>query len=339
MPQTPDKVLEALKNNQYSPVYFLHGEEPYYIDAIAEYIEQHALTDTERGFNQTVMYGKEVNMRNILESARRFPMMAQRQVILVKEAQEIQDINRKEVQANLGNYCKSPVPSTVLVFAYKHKKLDGRTELAKTLDKYAILVDSKKIYENKVPDWIKQYCKDKKHKITEKAVKMLTEYIGNDLARTANEIDKMLLNYEGQVEIDDSMVAKHVGISKEYNIFELQTAIAKKDVFKANRIIKYFEKNPRNNPIIPIISLLYAYFSKVLLVHHNRSLDKHALAKAINVNPYFLQEYITASQNYSLHKTILIVNYLHQADLQSKGVNSLASESHILKELIYRILH
>jgi DNA polymerase III subunit delta len=339
MPQKPEDIYQLVKNNQYSPLYFLHGDEPYYIDIIADYIENNALTPAEKGFNLTVVYGKEATLRTIVESARRFPMMAKRQVIVVKEAQELPDLGKKEAQEVLANYAKNPVPTTVLVFAYKHKKLDGRSELNKALDKHAILVESKKMYDDKIPGWIKGFCKEEGYPITEKATLMLSEYIGNNLTRIANEIRKVLLNYKERVEITEEMVMKHVGISKEFNVFELQTALANKDVVKANQIIHYFAANPRDNPVIPIIALLFGYFSKVLLVHHNSKMRKEELAALLKVNPYFVQEYQIAARNYPIAKTIRIIGYLHLADLQSKGVDSTLNDSQILKELIYKILH
>ncbi|MEH0155306.1 DNA polymerase III subunit delta [Limibacter armeniacum] len=340
MAQTAESVLKDLEAKKFAPLYFLQGDEPYFIDSITEFIEQNALTEAERSFNQSVVYGKDVTMNQVLESARRFPMMAMRQVLIVKEAQGIQDIGRKAAQEQLITYAQNPVPSTVLVFAFKNKSLDGRSQLKKTLEKHAVFVDSKKLYDNKVPSWIKQHCKLKGFNIKDRAVGLLADHIGNDLARIANELDKMMLNYEdGSVEITETMISKHVGISREYNVFELQSALGKKEVFKANQILNYFEANPKNNPVIPIISMLFSYFSKVMLVHQNRSLPKNELARLLGVNPYFVSEYMLASQNYPLNTTLNIIKYLHQADLQSKGVESVASESQLLKELVFKIMH
>ncbi|MBX2841130.1 MAG: DNA polymerase III subunit delta [Flammeovirgaceae bacterium] len=334
-----EDVLKDLKNNQYSPIYFLTGDESYFIDQISDYIENNALTPPERGFNQTIAYGKDVPIRAIVEKAKSFPMGSKRQVIIVKEAQDLQDIGRKEGQEMLSKYCKAPMPSTVLVFNYKHKKLDGRSEIAKTLQKHSVFVDSKKMYDDKVPIWIKNHCKEKGHKITERASIMMAEFIGNNITRISNEIVKLLLNYEEKIEINEDLVLKHIGISKEFNAFELQTALAYKDVLKANQIINYFAANPKDNPIIPTISLLFNYFSKVLMVHQNRNEPKDQLAKMLKVHPFFIQEYFHAAKNHSLGKTTNIIHYIHLADLQSKGVDSLSSEPQILKELIYKILH
>jgi DNA polymerase-3 subunit delta len=339
MPQTAEAVLKDLEAKKFSPIYFLHGEEPFFIDEITNYIEENALPAAEKGFNQTILYGKEVSMMNVLENARRFPMMAQFQVVIVKEAQEMSDLGKKDAQEKLINYCKRPVPSTILVFSHKHKKIDGRTELSKILDKHAIVVESKAMYDNKIPDWIKEHCKKSGYPISEKAVRLLAEYIGNDLSRIAKEIDKIKINYQKNVEITDEMVMKHVGISKAYNIFELQTALANRDVLKANQIIAHFEANPKANPLIANISVLYGYFSKVLLFHHNKEKDNAELARILKVSPYFIKDYQQAAGSYPAHKVLQIISYLHQADLYSKGIDSAMEEGEIMKELIYKILH
>ncbi|MGB0523563.1 MAG: DNA polymerase III subunit delta [Flammeovirgaceae bacterium] len=339
MPAAPDVVLKELQENKYAPLYFLHGEEPFYIDRVSDYIEQHALSDAEKGFNQHIFYGKDVQLRMVLENARRFPMMAQRQVIIVKEAQELSDLKQKTGQEALSTYAKKPVPSTVLVFCYKHKKLDSRTELAKTLDKQAVLVESKRLYDNQVPEWIKGYCVSLNCLISGKATMMLSEYIGNDLNRIAKEIDKLLISHDKTKEITEEVVAKQVGISKEHNVFELQSALAKRDVLKANRIINYFESNIKNNPVIPMISMLFSYFSKVLLVHHNKGKNQKELAGLLKINPYFVKEYLLAARNYPLGKTIAVIEELHQADLKSKGVDASISDGQLMKELVYKILH
>jgi len=339
MPQSADEVLKDLKAGKYAPVYFLHGEEAYQIDKISDYIEGHSLTPAEKGFNLSVIYGKDSHLRLVLENARKFPMMAQRQVIIVKEAQELQDINKKEEQAKLSAYCQSPVPSTILVFAHKHKKIDGRTELYKVLKKHSILVETKKLYDNQIPEWINNYCKGNGYPISPKAAALLSEYIGNDLSRITNEIDKILLNFKEKTEITEAIIAEYVGISKEFNVFELQAAFGKKDALKVNQIINYFESNPKNNPIIPVISLLFSYFAKVLLVHHNRGKDNRELAVLMKVNPYFIKDYLQASRSYPLAKTLAIISYIQRADLHSKGVGSVSGDYAILRELAFKILH
>jgi DNA polymerase III subunit delta len=339
MATTADSVLKDLKANKYAPVYFLQGEEPYYIDLIAEYIENHALKQEEKGFNQTVVYGKDANIVNILNIARRFPVMAQRQVVIVKEAQEIQDLGQEKARTMLQNYCLKPVPSTILVFCHKYKKLDGRSKLAQTIAKESIFIETKKLYENQVPAWVNSYFQEKSFKITDKAVILLAEFIGNDLSRMSNEIDKLLINFAEKVQITEEIISKYVGISKEYNTFELQDALAKKDILKANRIINYFAMNPKNNPIIPIIALLYSYFTKVMMVHHSEDKSKQGIAKTLGVNPFFVDDYLTASKNYSVPKLAKIIGFLREADLHSKGIKSSMDDGQILKELVFKMLH
>ena len=338
MASTPQSVLGTLEKGQYAPLYFLYGEEPFYIDRIAAYIEEHALSASEKTFNQTVIYGKEYRMQQVLESARRFPMMAKRQVIVVKEAQEIQDLQRKEAQEALARYAERPVASTVLVLCYKHKKVDSRTAWVKALAKHAETVESKKLYDNKVPDWVKQYCRSKGQEITDRAAFMLSEFIGNNLGRVANEIDKMLMNYQGKVKVEEGMVMKHIGISKEFNIFELQAALGKKDQLKVWQIINYFAANPKNNPAIPVVSMLYNYFTKLLLLHHNQQMPKEQQVKLLKINPYFYKEYALASHNYPMGKVLNILRYLQEADLQLKGINTSLRDTDVMKELVYKIL-
>ncbi len=335
-----DKILKDLQQGIFSPLYFLCGEEPFFIDQISDYIEDNALSDAEKGFNQTVMYGKDVSMNNILESSRSFPMMATRQVIIIKEAQDLADFRKKEAQGQLAEYAKNPAASTILVFCHKHKKPDVRTEMYKTLQKNAVLLESKKLYDNQLPDWITSYCKEKKCTIRGKAAAMLSEYIGNNLSSLAKAIEKVLINVSGQkIEITDSMVSEYVGISKEFNVFELQTAFARRNALKVYQILDYFAANPKNNPIIPVISSLFNYFNKVLLVHTQQGKSDRELASVLKVNPFFVKEYLQAARNFPLSKTLQIIGFLQTADLQSKGVNSVASDSQILKELAFKVLN
>jgi len=340
MPQNPQQVLKALEEKQYAPLYFLQGEEPYYIDRIANYIENEILTEAEKSFNLIVAYGKDQTISELLAQARRFPMMAERQVVIMKEAQENPDLKKEECQKLLVNYIKAPQPATLLVFAHKHKTLDGRKPLSKLLDQQAILVTTKKLYDSQVPAWISQYVKEKELNITEKAIRMLQEFVGNTLGRLANEIEKISINLEKGDKIDDEAVQQYIGISKEYNVFELQKALTNKDVLKANQIIQYLAANPKTNPIIPIIALLSTFFSKLLLVHHAKDKTKKNLATVLQVSPYFVDDYLLAAQHYPLQKIMDNINYLHQADLQAKGVgNPTIIERQILNELGFKLIH
>jgi DNA polymerase-3 subunit delta len=340
MAQYPETVIKQLQKNEYAPVYFLFGTEPYYIDLITDYIIKNALSESEKGFNQMVLYGREITVMDLINHAKRFPMMAERQVVVIKEAQEIRDFNRTESEEMLNAYIANPLPSTILVFAYKNKKPDKRKTLFKNLEKYAVTVESNKLYDNQLPDWVEKYVIEKGHSIQMKATYMLVDFIGNDLERLSNEISKILINYKEKVEISPGIVQKYVGISKDYNSFELQRAIGVRDVVKANRIVNYFSSNIKNNPIIPTIALLFGFFSKLMIIHSTPVKDPRNLSAQTGIHPFFIKEYIHASQNYPLVKVIENIHYIREADLKSKGVGVInMREGEILKELIYKLLH
>lgn len=336
----PDQVLKTLKSGEYKPVYFLQGEEPYYIDQITDFIEENCLGEAERGFNQTILYGKDVNMAQILTNARRFPMMAERQVVIVKEAKDIQDLNKEEGQKLLINYLENPAPTTVLVFGHKHKKVDGRRPLAKILKDKSVLVTTAQLRDYELPAWIEKYVTDRGYGINQNSVQMLAEYIGTNLERIANEVGKILVNIEKGSSINEDLVQKYVGISKEYNVFELQKAISMRDVLKANKIVNYFAANLKANPIIPMIAVLYSYFSKLLVMHSSKDQSDKALAAAMGTNPFFLKEYKLAARNYPVGKVIQNISILREADLKSKGVGAGSiTDGDIMKELVYRLMH
>lgn len=340
---TAETVLEDLKRNKYAPVYFLQGEEPFYIDQISDFIESNALQEQEKSFNQVIVYGKEINLPTLLTHARRFPMMAERQVVIVKEAQEMNDLEKdgKGNQANpLLAYLKNPVASTILVFCHKYKTLDARKSLFKELDKAAIVVNTKKPYENKLPEWISNYVKSMGLSINSKASSLLADSVGVDLSRIANELNKVRINLKDKKEIDENDIQKYVGLSKEYNPFELCNALKERNIFKANQIIQYFGSDPKGNPAIQIISVLYNFFSKVLQVHYSVQKDEGSLASLLKTNPYFVKDYSQASKTYSPQKLMDIISHLKHADMQLKGVNANnMDESEILKELIFKVLH
>jgi DNA polymerase III subunit delta len=335
-----DSVIKDLKGGKYAPVYFLQGDEPYYIDYISDFIEKNCLNEGEKSFNQTILYGKDINMNTILQNAKRFPMMSERQVVIVKEAQEISDFGKESTDKIFGAYLEKPLPSTVLVFCYKYKTLDARKTMTKNIDKFSVLVNSKKMYDDKLPNWVEGYFGDKKFKITSKGAIMMADFIGNNLSRLSNEADKLLINLKEGQEVNEDLIEKYVGISKEFNVFELQKALVKKDILKSNQIVNYFEANPKNNPIIPIISVLFGFFSKVLMVHGADDKSESALAKMLQVNPYFVKDYISAARIYPLSKVVNIIHNLKQADLMSKGIDNVsAGDGQILRELIFKILH
>lgn len=340
MPSKPETILKDLEGNKFAPVYFLQGEEPYFIDKITAFIEANALPPADRGFNQIILYGKEATVATILNNAKRFPMMSERQVVIVKEAQNIQDLGREEADQQLIQYLKNPLPSTILVFAYKYKVLDGRKALARELDKRAVLVKSDKIPEYRLAPYIDAYVKGKGFTIEPRACQVLAESIGNNMEVLTNEIDKMLINFEEPVEITTGHIQQFIGISKDFNNFELTNSLSYKDVQKANTIIQYFAQNPKSHPLIPLLSLLYLHFSRLLQVKANKGMGDRELAALLKVNPYFIKEYTIAAKNYPLGKIIDIIGYLREADLRSKGIIASNMEaSQILKELIFKILH
>lgn len=340
MASKAEDVLKDLKAGKYAPVYFLQGEEPFFIDQISDYIEANALQPHDRGFNQLVVYGKDVSMMDILNNARRFPMMSDRQVVIVKEAQNILNLGRDEVDNQLINYLKNPLPSTILVFAHKYKSLDGRKQLSKELDKAAVFVKSEKIKDHLLPGWVEAYVKAKGHSIDNPTAVFLAEAIGNNLEVISNEVDKIIINFSNPSAITKELIQKYVGINKEYNNFELTKAIGVRDALKVNKIIEYFSQNPKNHPIIPIVALIFSYFQKIALLHQNKSASETELAKILGINPYFIKEYKIAANNYRLGKVIDCFSHIREADLRSKGVDASGWEDkEILRELLFKIMH
>ncbi len=339
---TANDIIKELKSGKYKPVYLLHGEEPYFIDQISNYIENHVLTDSEKGFNQTVLYGKDTDIVTVLNAAKRYPMMADYQVVMVKEAQDMkwgkEDDDKKGINPFLS-YLDKPLPSTVLVFAYKHGKFDKRKKAYKAISKSGLVFESSSLYDNKIPAWIESYVADKKYRMNAQASAMLAEYLGNDLQKIANELDKLMLNIPAGKEIVLKDIQDNIGISKEYNVFELQAALTRRDVLKANQIVNYFEANPKANPIVLILSNLYNYFSKVLLFHYLRNKPAADAAREMGVNPYFMKDYELTSRTYDQWKLMQIIGLLKEYDLKSKGVDSNATHGELMKELVFKIMH
>ncbi len=334
------QILKDLKNGKFAPVYFLQGDESYYIDLIADYIEDHVLPEAQKGFNQTVLYGNDVGVTDVLNNARRFPMMSEHQVVIVKEAQNISDLNRESGQEQMIRYLENPVPSTILVFCHKNKSLDGRKSLGKIMRKKSVFLDSKKLYDNQVPGWVEQYVQSKGFRISPKARMMLAESIGNNLERLTNEIEKILINYKEPVEIDEAMVDKYVGISKEYNVWELQTAILNHDVSKAFKIVDYFASNTRQNPVIPVIAMLYNLYVKLLAVHAQRNRRESPDLTAYGVRgPRFLNDYLKGAEHYSFPAVRRSIHHIRMADLHCKGVGSQGNDGEELRELVAKLLY
>ncbi|MEP7169425.1 MAG: DNA polymerase III subunit delta [Bacteroidota bacterium] len=341
---TFEEIIRDLKNKLYHPVYFLYGEEPYYIDAVSDYIENNVLNEMEREFNQTVIYGRDCDMLNIVSIAKRYPMMSNYQVVIVKEAQDVKNLiakaDKEDEEHPFINYLKHPQKSTLLVFCYKYKPFDKRTKIAKAFEKNGILFESKKMYDNKLPDWITRYAGSKGYKIDEKAAVLMSEYIGNDLTRIANELDKLTINITKEKTIDDSHIEQYIGISKEFNVFELQNAIGVKNILKANRIINYFASNERNNPMVLTLGNLFSYFNKIMMYHTLNDKSEKNAAGELAVHPFFVKDYSKAATNYKPAKLIEIFSLLREYDIRSKGINNeSANQGALLKEMMFKILH
>ncbi|GAB3935983.1 DNA polymerase III subunit delta [Mucilaginibacter myungsuensis] len=337
---TAPEILKDLRNRKFKPMYLLHGDEPYFIDQVSNYIEHDLLPPAERGFNQTILYGKDTDVMTVLNAAKRYPMMADYQVVMVKEAQDMKwgkdDDDKKSINPLLA-YLENPLPSTILVFCYKYGKFDKRKKTYKAIDKTGLIFESNPMYDNKIPGWIEGYVTDKQYKLSSQASAMLAEYLGNDLSKIANELDKLMLNVEKGQEITLKHIQDNIGISKEYNVFELQTALVRKDAYKVNQIINYFEANPKSNPIVLVLGNLNNYFTKVLIYHYLK--DKSQAAKELGVNPYFVKDYEAAARSFDYGKTMKIISYLREYDLKSKGVESTAGPGELMKELMFKILH
>ncbi len=326
-------IINDIKSGNIKPVYFLMGEEPYYIDGIANYIEDKILSEEEKGFNQMVLYGRDVTIDEIVSNAKRYPMMAERQVVIVKEAQDL-----SRTIENLVAYVKDPQPTTVLVLCYKYKKLDARKKLAKEIKKIGVLFESKKLYENQVPDWIKRVLAGKGYTITPKAAQMLTEFLGNDLSKVNNELQKLQLIIQPGEQITPQLIERNIGISKDFNNFELQNAIGARDIKKAYSIVQYFGQNPKNNPMVMTVALMYSFFSK-LLKYHALS-DKNQAARALGVSPYFIKDYQLAARNYPMKKVSAIIGSIREVDMKSKGVGAANIEQgDLLKEMLVKIFN
>ena len=335
MAVTYEEIISDLKNRIFKPVYFLAGEEPYYIDLIINYIENKVLSEAEKIFNQFIIYGDDTNIAAIIDTARRFPMMASHQVFIIKEAQSLKKLE------DLALYLEKPLLSTILVFSHKYKTIDKRTKLYKALESHAVYFESTRLRDYQIPSWIERYLMTKGIKTDPSASAMLTEYLGTDLHKIVNELDKLIITLPaGKPVITTSLIEKNIGISKDYNNFELQKAIGEKNILKANMIVHYFANNPKDNPITLSIASLFGFFSKVLTYHYLTDKSKNNVAAALKVNPFFVKEYENAAFKYNVSKSVQIISLLRTFDMRSKGYGDPGTEpGDLLKELVYRILH
>ncbi|MBN9285501.1 MULTISPECIES: DNA polymerase III subunit delta [Flavobacterium] len=329
------KIIKDIKAGDIKPIYFLMGEEPYYIDKLAGYIEDNILSEDEKGFNQMVLYGRDVTVEEIVSNAKRYPMMADRQVVIVKEAQELSRTIDK-----LESYAENPQPTTVLVICYKYKTLDKRKKVTKVLDKAGVVFESKKLYENQVGDWLKRVLSGKGYQIEPKAAAMLVEFLGTDLSKISNELDKLAIILPKGSTITPKVIEENIGFSKDYNNFELRKAIGEKNQLKAYQIADYFAQNPKDNPLVVTTGLVFGFFSQLLQYHGLKDKNPANVAKVLKVNPYFLKDYDVAIKNYPMKKVSQIVAILRDVDVKSKGVGANALPQHdLLKEMLVKIFN
>ncbi|TAK43277.1 MAG: DNA polymerase III subunit delta [Saprospiraceae bacterium] len=334
---TLQQILAQLKKKEFAPIYFLHGSEPFFIDTISDYIEENALSESERSFNQIVLYGKDTGHLTVIDNARRYPMMSKYQVVIVKEAQQMEDLKELE------QYLEKPLNSTILVLCHKHKKFNMNTKFGKLLAKQGVVFESNKLYDNQVPEWIKEQLKLQGHRIANDAADLMAEYLGTDLSVVMHELSKLTLHVEKGTEITTTHVEQFTGISREYNIFELQKALSTRDSAKTGRIIQNFLANPKRNPIIMVIGSLGIFFTKVYQLHFLINASDSEVQSALDMrSAWALREYRQAMRNYPLHKTESIIGMLKEYDLKAKGVefNTVGKEEgELLKDMIYQILH
>lgn len=330
-----EAIMTDLKNKIYKPVYFLHGEEEYFIDIISDYIAANVLEEADREFNQTILYGKDVNAGIIIDTARRYPMMANYQVVIVKEAQSLTDLDA------LTSYFARPVETTILVFCYKHKAFDARKNPVLALKKTGVVFRSDRLYDNKIPAWIDIFLKSEGYSITPEASRLLVGSLGSDLLKIRMELGKLTLNLKQGEKIDTDLIEKHIGISKEFNIFELQKAMGDNDIYKTNLIVRHFAANPKSNPFVLTITLLYQFFAKILIFHALKDKSKdNMVASELSVNPFFVRDYRTAARRFPAARAANAISLLREYDMKFKGINNAStSEGELLREMIFRIMH
>jgi DNA polymerase-3 subunit delta len=327
------KILGDWKKSLFKPVYWLEGDEEYFIDQVVNYAEHRILSEAEASFNLTVFYGKDAVWSDVVNACMRYPMFAERQVVILKEAQQMKDI------ARLENYIERPLSSTVFVVAYKEKKVDGRSKLARTLKEKGELLTTRKMYDNQLPEFTSELVQAKGYSIQQKALLLIVDHIGNDLSRIENEIDKLLVNLGSRKTITEDDIERYVGVSKEYNPFELQNALSKKDLVKAIRIINYFEANPKAAPIQLVLPTLYTLFSKTFMVLGMNASDEKTVASAIGTSPFFVKDYISTARSYGYEGVEKALLLLHQYNLRSVGVgDSGTSDAALMKELVVKIV-
>ncbi|TAF57079.1 MAG: DNA polymerase III subunit delta [Sphingobacteriia bacterium] len=326
-------IVQDWKKNKFKPVYWLEGEEPYFIDKLVDYAEKQLLTESEAGFNLTIFYGKDADWAQVYNACKRYPMFAEKQVVILKEAQHMRDINQLEA------YIEHPLLSTIFVVAYKEKKLDGRSKLAKLVKQQAVVLSTKKLYDNQVPDWAANMVKNLGFTITNKGLVMLVDHIGNDLSRMENEVEKLAMNLGARKAITEEDVEQFIGISKEFNVFEFQAAMAKKDMAQCLRILQYFEQNPKAAPIQLVLPALFNFFSKLYVYHSLLAKDEKSVAVALGVQPFFVRDYIRAAEKFGPAQTEQVLLLLQRYNMRAVGVqNGSANDASLMKELVVKII-
>ena len=340
-------IMADLRAGNYKPVYFLQGEEPFYIDRISDHIAEHALTEEERSFNQTVLYGLDTDVSTIISEAKRFPMMAERQVVIIKEAQRVKNLfpSGDDAKSELLAYVQNPQPTTVLVFCHKYKKIDARKKAAKdfikAVEANGVVFTSDKVKDWTLSTWISDHVQSLGYHIDPRTSTLLAEYLGNDLSKIDNELGKLFIELEPNGQITLDLIERNIGISKDFNVFELQNAILKRDVQKANRIIIHFSKNLKEHPIQMLVATLYGFFYKIMLLQYlQKSGRANDAARVLRVNPYFIKDYQEGARNFTTKKLRRIISYLSEADLKSKGIGNTSTDpGYLMKELVFKIMH
>jgi len=330
-----NKILSDLKSNNYYPVYLLEGEETYFIDRISDYITDNVLTQAEKSFNQTILYGKDTDIDTVISAARRFPMMASHQVVVVREAQSLKNIEE------LTHYVENPLKSTLLVLNYKYKKVDKRKKLYKAVKKNGVYFEAKPLYDSQIPAWINKYLKAHNFGIEPRAVQMIADHVGNNLKRIVSELEKVTISLPPGMSITPEDVERNIGISKEFNTFELQSAIGSKDVRKANRIVNYIADNQRTNPLPVVFGVLLSFFRKILVYHSSPDKsNSNIIARSIGVSPYFLNDYVVAARNYNRKKAVNAISLLREYDMRSKGARGGSTDNgDLLREMVFKLIH
>ncbi len=340
-------ILADMRAGNYKPVYFLQGEEPFYIDRISDYIAEHALTEEEKSFNQTVLYGLDTDVSTIVSEAKRFPMMAQRQVVIIKEAQRIRNLipSGEDAKSELLAYMENPQPTTVLVFCHKYKKIDARKKIGKAIkvaaEKHGVFYTSEKIKDWNLSGWISDHVQSLGYHIDPRTATVLAEYLGNDLAKIDNELGKLFIDLESGGQITSELIERNIGISKDYNVFELQNAILHRDVNKANRIILHFAQNQKEHPIQMLVATLHGFFYRIMLLQYLQKRNRSSeAAKVLRVPPFILKDYQMGARNFTDKKLRSIFRYLREADNKSKGVGNVSTDAgDLMKEFVFKVLH